>query len=84
MIFMKIQKTIIQQRKVLTVFDDMIADMEANIKLSSIVTKLFLSGRKLNISFAFISQSYFKVPKTIRLNALYYFIMKISSKRELQ
>ena len=68
----------------LTVFDDMIADMEANIKLSSIVTKLFLSGRKLNISFAFISQSYFKVPKTIRLNALYYFIMKISSKRELQ
>ena len=82
--FMKIQKTIIQQRKVLTVFDDMIADMEANIKLSSIVTKLFLSGRKLNISFAFISQSYFKVPKTIRLNALYYFIMKISSKRELQ
>ena len=84
MIFMKIQKTIIQQRKVLTVFDDMIADMEANIKLSSIVTKLFLSGRKLNISIAFISQSYFKVPKTIRLNALYYFIMKISSKRELQ
>ena len=82
--FMKIQKTIIQQRKVLTVFDDMIADMEANIKLSSIVTKLFLSGRKLNISIAFISQSYFKVPKTIRLNALYYFIMKISSKRELQ
>ena len=68
----------------LTVFDDMIADMEANIKLSSTVTKLFLSGRKLNISFAFISQSYFKVPKTIRLNALYYFIMKISSKRELQ
>ena len=68
----------------LTVIDDMIADMEANIKLSSIVTKLFLSGRKLNISIAFISQSYFKVPKTIRLNALYYFIMKISSKRELQ
>ena len=62
---MKIWKTIIQRRKkVQIVFDDMIAGMEANEKISPIVTELFLRGRKLNIS-----QSYFKVPKTIRLNA---------------
>ena len=45
---------------------------------------MFLRGRKRNISFVFISQSYFKVPKTIRLNATHYFIMKIPIKRELQ
>ena len=60
----------------------MIADIESNNKLSSIVTELFLRGRKLNISL--ISQSYFKVPKTIRLNATHYFIKKIPNKRELQ
>ena len=58
--------------------------MKSNKKLSPIVIELFLAGRKLNISLAFISQSYFKVPKTIRLNATHYFIMKISNKRELQ
>ena len=76
---MKIWKTIIQQakRRVLIVFDDVIGDMESN-------NKLILRGRKLNISFVFISQSYFKVPKTIRLNTTHYFIMKIPNKRELQ
>ena len=83
--FMKILKTIIQQRKgKLIVFDDMIADMDYNRKLSPIVTELFLRGRKPNISLVFISQFYFKVPKTIRLNATHYFIMKIPNKRELQ
>ena len=53
-------------------FDDMIPDMESNEKLSPKVTELFLKGRKLNILLVFISQSYFKVPKTIRLNATYY------------
>ena len=66
------------------VFDDMIADMEADKKISPIVTELFLRGRKLNISLVFISQYYFKLPKTIRLNATHYFIMKIPNKRELQ
>ena len=65
-------------------FDDMIANMESNKKLSSIVTELFLRGRKLNILLVFISQSYFKVPKTIRLNATHYFIIKTPNKRELQ
>ena len=50
----------------------MIADMEANKKLIPIVTELFSRGRKLNISLVFISQSYFKVPKTIKLNATFY------------
>ena len=62
-------------------FDDIIADMESSKKLSPIVTELFLRGRKLNISLIFISQSYFKVPKTIRLNATHYSIMKIPNKR---
>ena len=58
--------------------------MEANKKLCSIVTELFLRGTKLNISLVFISQFYFKVPKTKRLYATHYFIMKIPNKRELQ
>ena len=58
-------------------FDDMIADMEANRKIRSVVTELFLRGRKLNILLVSISQSYFKVNKTLRLNATHYFIMKI-------
>ena len=59
----------------------MIADMEANKKLSPIVTELLLRGRKLNISLAFISQSYLKVSKTIRLNVAHFFIIEIPSKR---
>ena len=70
--------------KVLIVFDDMIADMINNRKLNSIVTELFIRGRKLNISIAFITQSYFKVPKDVRLNSTHFFIKKIPNKRELQ
>ena len=58
--------------------------MEANKKLSPVITELFLRGRKLNIPLVFISKSCFKVPKTIRLNATHYFIMKIPNERELQ
>ena len=58
-------------------FDDMIADMESNKKVNPKVTELFLKGTKLNISLVFISQTYFKVPKTTTLNATHYFIMKI-------
>ena len=57
-----------KERRVLTVFDDMIVDMKSNEKLSPIVTDLFLRGIKLNISLVFISQPYFKMPKTIKLN----------------
>ena len=73
-----------KKRKVLIVFDDMIADMTNNKKLNPIVTELFIRGRKLNISIVFITQSYFKVPKDFRLNSTHYFIMKIPNKRELQ
>ena len=60
-----------KKRRVLIVFDDLIVDMESNKKLSP-ATELFLRGRKLTISLFFISQFYFKVPKTIRLNATNY------------
>ena len=70
--------------KVLIVFDDMIADMKANKKLSPVITEWFLRGRELDISLAFISQSYFKEFKTIRLNATHHVIKKTSNKRELQ
>ena len=56
----------------LILFDDLIADMEANKKLSPIVIKLFLSGRKFNISLVFMSECYFKVPKVIRLNVKHF------------
>ena len=62
----------------------MIADMINNKKLNSIVTELFIRGRKLNISLVFIMQSYFKVPKDVRLNTTHFFITKIPNKRELQ
>ena len=65
-------------------FNDMIAHMLSNKKLKPIVTELFISGRKLNISLVFITQSYFAVPKNIRLNSAHYFIMKIPIKRDLQ
>ena len=62
----------------------MIADTIINKKLNRIVTELFIRDRKLNIFLVFISQSYFVVPKNIRLNSTHYFFMKISSKWELQ
>ena len=73
-----------RERKILIVLDDMIADMINNKKLNPIVTELFTRGRKLNISIAFITQSYFKVPKDVRLNSTHFFIMKILNKRKLQ
>ena len=73
-----------KERKILIGFDDMIADMINNKRLYSIVTDLFIRGRKLNISLVFVTQSYFKVPKDVRLNSTHFFIMKIPNKRELQ
>ena len=64
--------------KVLINFDDMIADMINNEKLKSIVTQLFIRARKLNISVVFITQSYFKVPKDVRLNSTHFFYYESS------
>ena len=73
-----------KKRKILIVFDDMIADMINNKKLNPVVTELFITGTKLNISIVFITQSYFKVPKDVRLNSTHFFIINIPNKRELQ
>ena len=73
-----------KERKILIGFDDMIADMVNDKKLNSIVTELFIRGRKINISLAFITQSYLKVPKDVRLNTTHFYIAKIPNKKELQ
>ena len=62
-----------KNRKVLIVFDDMIADMINNKKLNPIVTELFTRDRKLNISIVFITQSYFKVPKVTKFYTFFYY-----------
>ena len=61
-----------KKSKILILFDDMIADMLSNKKINKIVTELFIRGRKLNISIVFITQSYFAVPKNLRLNSTHY------------
>ena len=72
-----------KKRKILIVFDDMIANLLTNKKLNPIVTELFIRGIKLNISLVFVTQSYFAVLKNIRLNSMHYFVMKIPNKQEL-
>ena len=73
-----------KENNILIVFDDMIADMIHNKKLNSIVIELFIRGKRLNTSIVFITQSYFKVPKNVRLNNSHFFIAKIPNKREIQ
>ena len=68
-----------KKRRILIAFGDMIADMLCN----SIVTELFIRGRKLNLSLVFIRQSYFIVPKNITLNSTHCFVMKIPNKKNL-
>ena len=73
-----------RKRKVLIIFDDMIADIMSNKKFQTIIEQLFIRCRRLNVSLVFITQSYFSVPKDVRLNSTHYLIMKINNKRELQ
>ena len=73
-----------RKRKVLIVFDDMIADIVTNKKVQVIIKELFINCRKVNISLTFITQSYFPVSKDVRLNSTHYLITKINNKRELQ
>ena len=73
-----------KDNKILIVFDDIIADMIHIKKLNSIVKELFIRGRKLNIYLVFITESYFKVPKDVKLNTTHFVISKIPNKRELQ
>ena len=73
-----------RKRKILIVFDDMIASIMTNKRFQAIIKKLFIICRKLSISLVFITQSYFTVPKDVRLNSTLYLTMKINNKRESQ
>ena len=72
-----------KKRKVLIVFDDMIPDIISNKKCHLIVTELFIRGRMLNNSNVFISQSYYKKLRNVRLNTIHFFIMKIQNRQEV-
>ena len=69
-----------RKRKILIVFDEMMADIMTNKEFQAIIRELFIRCRKLNVSLVFITQSYFTVPKDVRLNSRHYLIMKINSK----
>ena len=73
-----------RDKKVLIIFDDMIADIMKSEKFKVIVKELFIRCRKINISIVFITQSYFRTPKDARLNSTHYILMKISNKKELK
>ena len=72
-----------EKRKILILFDDMIADIMAN-KFQAIIKELFIRCSKLNSLLVFITQSYFSVPKDVRLNLTHYLIKKVNNKKELQ
>ena len=72
-----------RKRKIFIIFDDMIPDIMTNKQFQAIIKQRFIRCRKLSISLAFITQSYFSVPKDVRLNSMHYLIMKINNKREL-
>ena len=69
-----------KDRKILVVFDDMIAEKVLPLH----VTELFIWGWKMNIALAFLTQSYFKVPKDIRINCTHYYLIKIGNRAELR
>ena len=73
-----------RDKKVLIIFDDMIADIMRSKKFKAIVKELFIRCRKLNISIVFIMQSYFRTPKDVRLNSTHYILMKMGNKKELK
>ena len=73
-----------RDKKLLKIFDDMIADIMRSEKFKAIVKELFIRCRKLNISIAFITQSYFRTPKDARLNSTHYILMKMGNKKELK
>ena len=79
----KILKNTPQIKKyILIVFDDMTTDMLSNKKLNPVVTELYIRCRKIKISLVFIRESYFAIPKNIRLNSMHYFIMKSPNKED--
>ena len=88
MVFTKIliittQIEIKKDKKVLIAFDAIIENIITNKKFLAIIKELLIRCRKLNSSLAFITQSYFSVPKDVRVYSTHYLIMKINNKREL-
>ena len=73
-----------RKRKVLIIFDDMISHIMSDKKAQQVLKDLFIRCRKLNISLCFLTQSYFSVPKDVRLNCTHYILFKLNNKRELQ
>ena len=73
-----------RKRKVLIIFDDMINHVMSDKNAQQVLKDLFIRCRKLNISLCFLTQSYFSVPKVVRLNCTHYLIFKLYNKRELQ
>ena len=73
-----------RDKKVLIVFDDMIADIEYNKNFKQIIKELFYRARKISVSIVFIRQSYFRALKDARLNSTHYIIMKVNNKKELK
>ena len=73
-----------RDKKVLIVFDGMIADIEYNKNFKRIIKELFYRARKINVSIVFITQSYFRALKDARLNSTHYILMKIGNKKELK
>ena len=73
-----------RDKKVLIVFDNMIADIEYNKNFKQIIKELFYRARKINVSFVFITQSYFRALKDARSNSTHYILMKIGNKKELK
>ena len=70
-----------RERKILIAFDDMIANIMSNKKCQAVIKELFFKYRKLNISFVFITQSYFSVSKDVIINSAHYMVMKINNKK---
>ena len=85
-IFIKILKNcnLNKKRKILLDFDGLIADTFTNKKFNPLLAELFIRGTKINMSLAFITQSYFALPKNIRLNSTHYFIIKTANKQRHQ
>ena len=73
-----------RERKLLIVSDKMVSHVMSNKKAQQVLKELFIRCRKLNISLCFLTQSYFSLPKDVRLNCTHYIIFKLNNKRELQ
>ena len=73
-----------RKRKILIIFDDMISHVMSDKKAQQVLKDFFIRCRKLNISLCFLTQSYFSVPKDVRLNCTHYILFKLNNKRELQ